>query len=345
MKTNRWRLRGLSVGSIHPVFFVLVLALAGASGLFDPVAAQQRPRRVEPSQQKQLPPIREPEDAGEAIRINSNLVAVPVSVTNAAGEPVDNLSVDNFLLEEDGTPQSVQLLGLPGKTPIEMALLFDVSGSVHDRFQFQLQAAARFLRSVLTPVDHVSIFSIGLTPKLVVERTPSVETAVAGTANLAPTREATAFYDAVGRAAEYLGERGEPGVRRVIVVISDGEDNQSERFRLRETLRELQRNDCLFYSINPSGPGIRLNRISIKGQDSMLALAADTGGVAFLPDKPEELDRIFRQIASELQTQYLLGYYSTNEAADGGFRRISARIANRPELRVRFRQGYYAPRE
>jgi VWFA-related protein len=149
----------------------------------------------------------------------------------------------------------------------------------------------------------------------------------------------------VAAAAQYLGQQSTPGVRRVLVVISDGEDNQSERFRLEGTLRELQRNDCIFYSINPSGPSIRLNKISQRGHDGMVALAAETGGVAFLPDKLEELDRIFRQIAAELQTQYLLGYYSTNEASDGKFRRITVRVPQRQDLRVRSRQGYYAPKE
>jgi Ca-activated chloride channel family protein len=352
MKAAHWR----KYRSMAAIVLLLLAALS-------PAAYPQRPRRVDvPEKSPASPGIQDPkpspknpqrpaektkpdEDPGEAIKINSSLVAVPVSVTDAAGLPVQNITAEQFRLEEEGTVQSVSLLGQPGQTPIELALLFDVSGSVQERYHFEQQAAARFLRTVMKPADHVAVFSIGLTPKLVVQRTKNVEQAITGTMNIGPTKEATAFYDSVGRAAQYLGEGANPGVRRVIVVISDGEDNQSEKFRLEETLRELQRNDCLFYSINPSGPGIRLNKISMKGHDAMIALAAETGGVAFLPDKLEDLDRIFRQIATELQSQYLLGYYSTNEATDGKFRRITARINGRPELRVRFRQGYYAPRE
>ncbi len=322
--------------------------------------AQGRPRRVTPeprqSQPKPdpakeqkpaatTPPKRDDVEETEAIRISSNLVTVPVSVTDSSGQPVRSLTAQDFQLDEEGARQTISLVGQPGQTPVELALLFDVSGSVNERFRFEQQAAARFLRAVIKPNDLVSVFSIALSPALIVARTRDVEAAVAGAMTLGPTKEPTAFYDAVGLAAQYLGKSAAQGSRRVLVVISDGEDNQSERFHLEAALRELQRNDCLYYSINPSGPSIRLNKISQKGQDSMIALAAETGGVAFLPQQLEDLDNIFRQIAGELQAQYLLGYYSTNETTDGKFRRITARVAGRAELRVRSRQGYYAPRE
>ena len=305
------------------------------------------PQTPPPSTEK--PPTQPPrqviEESSEAIRISSNLVSVPVSVTDATGQPVKNLSLQQFQLDEEGQKQTISLLGEPGKTPVDLALLFDVSGSVHEKFRFEQQAAAKFLRTVAKPDDLMSVFSIALRPRMVVPRTPDLELAVAGTVSLSPTKEPTAFFDAIATAAQYLGKNGTPGARRVLIVISDGEDNLSERFHLEEALTELQRNDCLFYSINPSGPSIRLNKVSQKGQDAMIALAAETGGVAFLPEKLEDLDTIFRQIAGELQAQYILGYYSTNEATDGKFRRITARISGHPELRVRARQGYYAPRE
>jgi len=168
--------------------------------------------------------------------------------------------------------------------------------------------------------------------------------AVAAALAVNPTKEATAFFDTVVEAAQYLGKTAEPGSRRVIVVISDGEDTVSENYRLGDALKELQQADSLFYSINPSGPSIRLNKISIKGQEGMISIASATGGAAFLPDGNEALDIVFRQIAAELQAQYLLGYYAPDERADGGFRQIAARVPKRPELRVRARKGYYAPK-
>jgi Ca-activated chloride channel family protein len=234
-------------------------------------------------------------------------------------------------------------LGEPGKVPTEIALLFDVSGSIHGQFRFEQEAAVRFINQVLKPSDSVSIFSIGVKPKLVKSRTASSEEAINGLMTLEAVKEPTAFFDTVVDAALYLGKNAEGGSRRVIIVISDGEENYSERFKLNDALRELQKNDCLFYSINPSGQALSLNSVSIKGQSGMEAMSAQTGGKAFVPETVRHLEAVFHQIAEELQAQYLLGYYSTDERADGGFRPITVRAPKRPDLRLRARQGYYAP--
>ena len=288
---------------------------------------------------------KESESGGDTFRINSNLVAVPVSVTDANGEPMRKLRAEDFQLEEEGQPQQLQSLGEPGKTPLELALLFDVSGSVRERFEFEKLAATRFLKEVLKPVDTVAVFSIGFDAKLVGPRTSSLDKISAELNTLEPTKEGTAFFDTVVKAARYLGDNAAAGSRRVVVVISDGEDNHSETNRLADAQRELQRSDTLFYAINPSGPSIRLNRISMRGHNGMSTLAAETGGAAFLPDHDEDLEKVFRQIAAELQAQYLLGYYSTNEANDGKFRRIKIQLPKRLDLRIRARQGYYAPKD
>jgi Ca-activated chloride channel homolog len=299
------------------------------------------PSAAQPPKKAEAPPAQEQDIS---IKINSSLVAVPVSVTDASGEPVRNLGAEDFQIEEEGKSQQVVALGEPGKTPVELTLLFDVSSSVYERFQFQQQAASRFLQEVLKPNDAASIFTIGLRPKLVHPRVVGVDKAIAAAMAVNPTKEATAFFDTVVEAAQYLGKTAEGGSRRVIVVISDGEDTVSENNKLPDALMEVQRADCLFYSINPSGPSIHLNKISIKGHDGMVSLASTTGGAAFLPDGAAALDKVFRQIAAELQAQYLLGYYAPDERADGAFRRITVRVPKRPDLRVRARKGYYAPK-
>lgn len=286
-----------------------------------------------------------PEIEAEPIRINSNLVVVPVSVTDGYGNPIRDLKAEDFEMEEDSVTQQIQTLGEPGKTPIDLSLLFDVSRSIRNRFDFEREAAGRFLRVVMKPGDGVSVFSIGTGPKLSIPRTTDVEAAVAATAAIQPTDESTAFFDTVVKAARYMSDNATPGTRRVMVILSDGEDTNSERFRLGDAQRDLQRSDCLFYAINPSGPSIRLNKISTKGHEGMVRLAGDTGGLAFLPDKIEDLTQVFNQIAAELQAQYLLGYYSTNEANDGKFRKIGVRVPKRADLRIRARQGYYAPKD
>ncbi len=303
--------------------------------------SQQKPK--DPQDPKK--PGKQPDPEPETIRIDSRLVTVPVSVTDANGNPIRNLTAEDFVVEEDGVTQQVQTLGEPGKTPIEMVLLFDVSRSIRNRFDFEREAASRFVNQVLKPGDGISIFAIGTVPKLAVPRTDNVEKAVAGAMAIQPTEDSTAFHDTVVKAAQHISDSSNPEVRRVMVVLSDGEDTNSVRFKLGDSLRELQRAECLFYSINPSGPSIFLNRISIKGQDGMFKLATDTGGMAFLPDKLEDLTQVFNQITAELQAQYLLGYYSTNESTDGKFRRIKVKAAKNHELRIRARSGYFAPKD
>ncbi|HTG16954.1 MAG TPA: VWA domain-containing protein [Blastocatellia bacterium] len=319
----------------------LTPATGGASGLpptlCDPAIGGQSLPQNKPAQNP-------PQDQDEAIRLTSRLVLVPVSASDAAGKPVRDLTADDFAIEEEGRPQPIVSLGEPGKVPTEIALLFDVSVSIHAQFTFEQQAAVRFIKEVLKPSDAVSVFAIGTTPNLVKPRTTSSEEAITGVMSVAPIKAATAFFDSVVEAALYLGKNADPGSRRVLIVISDGEENFSKTNKLNDALRELQKNDCLFYSINPSGAAISLNnKISLKGQSFMEAMSSQTGGKAFVPEKITDLEAVFRQIAEELQAQYLLGYYSTDKRADGGFRQIAVRAPKRPDLRLRARQGYYAP--
>lgn len=112
-----------------------------------------------------------------------------------------------------------------------------------------------------------------------------------------------------------------------------------------EVQRELQKADAAFYSINPSGPGLRLNIISQRAQDGMEQLATSTGGTSFVPEKLSDLDAVFRQIAAELRSQYLLQYYSKSEAPIGTFLPIGVQVPQQVDLRVRARQGYYVKRK
>jgi Ca-activated chloride channel homolog len=331
-------LRSLSLSISLILLTGLALPIASANlGPFDPNIVGQSSSRT--------PTAPEPvQDQEGAIRLSSRLVQVPVSASDAQGRPVKDLKVEDIVIEEEGRAQRVVALGEPGKTPVEMALLFDVSGSVHGQFAFQQQAAVQFIREVLKPGDAVSLFSIGLTPKMVKARATGGGEAIAGILSIGPLKEATAFFDSVVEAAHYLDKTADAGSRRVLVVISDGEENFSKSNTLSDALRELQKSDCLFYSINPSGGGIRLNIVSLKGQGFMEALASQTGGKAFNLARVEELESVFRQIAEELQAQYLFGYYSTDERTDGGFRRITVRAPKRADLRIRARQGYYVPK-
>jgi VWFA-related protein len=173
-------------------------------------------------------------------------------------------------------------------------------------------------------------------------------------------------------AAKYLLEKSAERHRRVILVISDGDDNYSnivkdltvaeyrasqkgevtsavayqnllERRRraVLEVQRAVQQSDAAFYSINPGGPSVHLNIISTRAQNAMAAVAQSTGGTAYVPNSEQDLERVFNEVGAELRGQYLLQYYSNSQTTGGQFRRIAVTLPVRSELRVRARQGYY----
>ena len=309
-------------------------------------------------------PVEESLDETDVVRVTSNLVVVPVAVTDAAGNAVQGLRKEDFQLEEEGRAQELQAVGDAEQVPLDIVILFDISSSVtaKDFFARQQEAAARFLRLVMKPSDRAAVVTIADKPALVQPLAPS-ETAAATMLKIPAATRATptAFYDSVSFAAKYLGENAPGSHRRVILAVTDGDDNFStavreqtvaeyeaqrkaeaqeasrpvgERAAARRDLqsrhqravqgvqRAVQGADAVFYSINPGGPSVRLNEISTRAQTGMQTVADSTGGTAYVPARNEELDAIFRQVAAELRAQYLLQYLSNNQAAAGKFLRI-----------------------
>lgn len=361
--------------------FLLVWALAFLFSAASVQAQRPNPRDLprEPPPPMPRPTPKEPSDKDyEVVRTTSNLIVVPVSVTDSAGQPVLGLTKEIFRLEEEGRTQEIAQIGDPEQVPLDIVILFDASSSVTQKnfFTFQQQAAVRFLKQVMKPVDRAAVFVIADKPQLVQPLAPA-ETAfkmlLAIPAATVPTP--TAFYDSVTTAAKYLAQNAPSQHRRVIVALSDGDDNFSTQIRdmsvaearlaakgeqtpaesrrllqerhrraVLDVEREVQRDDAVFYSINSGGPSVRLNEISTRAQAGMQQLAETTGGNSFVPDKIENLDAVFQQIAAELRSQYLLQYYANSDAPPEKFLRIKVTIPTRPELRIRARQGYYPKR-
>jgi len=312
----------------------------------------------------------------DVVRVSSNLVMVPVSVVDAKGQAVQGLKVGDFRLEEEGRPQEIAEIGDPEQVPLDIALLFDVSSSVSqkDFFGFQQNAAATFLKQVMKPADKAAIFTITDTPTLIQPLT-SADSAAAKVLKIpaATSPVPTAFYDTVSAAARYLMENSPGRHRRVILVLSDGDDNYSNQIKnlsvaearaanennqttaaaarvglqgqhrraVLDVQQAVQKADVTFYSVNPGGPSVHLNQISTRAENGMEAIAEATGGTAFVPDGAKDLEGVFRQVAAELRGQYLLQYYANAESAAGQFRRIKVIVPPHPEVRVRARQGYY----
>jgi len=356
---------------------IFFYALAGVN----PAAAQRLkdlPPPPPPPRLKPTPtptPVPPPKDEDvDVIRVTSNLVMVPVSVVDANSQPLLGLKVTDFRVEELGREQTLTDLGNPDQVPLDIAILFDISSSVSQKgfFQFQQRAAASFLRQVMKPTDRAAVFTIADQPLMVAPLSPA-DTAAARIQQIpaATAPVPTAFYDTVSAAAKYLIEKSEERHRRVILVISDGDDNFSSMVKdltkaeaianlngevtpaaakrsldarraraVIEVQKGVQQADAAFYSINPGGTSVRLNMISTRAQNAMQAIADSTGGNAFVPDGERDLERVFNEIAAELRGQYLLQYYS-NSQTGAQFRSIKVSVPLRPELRVRARQGYY----
>ena len=256
----------------------------------------------------------------EVIKVSSRLVEVPVSVTDATtGQPVQGLTANDFRISEEGRAQKVENVGTADVVPLEIVILFDISASTDAMFKFEQDTAAKFLQDVLRPNDRATVFTVGAKPVLVQPR-DTAEKATAAIKAITPTKEFTAFYDSVSAAAEYLRQNAPEHTRRVVVVISDGEDTNSTRIasaiqngyrkagqdvnklddkalyqltvanrdaasksERSRVSRELQDADTVFYSINPAGSSYQLNKMSSFGQENMQQFADQTGGSAFLP--------------------------------------------------------------
>jgi Ca-activated chloride channel homolog len=334
---------------------------ANASGA--PQANSSAPRPTPAPQQKQTPtpsptPTETIADDDEVVRVTTNLVVVPVSVTDGKGEAIQGLKKEDFRLEEDGRAQELASLGNAEQVPLDIAVLIDTSSSVRERFDFEKQAAAAFLKTVLKSGDRAAVFAIADKPGFVQALT-TVDEASSKLLAIPPPPEHrfTAFFDTVIESAKYL-EKNAPGSRRrVIVALTDGDDtarilaaslvdSKEKQMGLlqqsqQQMLREVQRADAVFYSINPSGQTMHLNVRTARSQEGMSQLALATGGNAFVPAKLDDLDAVFRQIANELRAQYLLQYQSNADATAGKFMKIKVQLPSRSGTTIRARQGYY----
>jgi Ca-activated chloride channel homolog len=370
---------GVGAKLLRPAFLLGVLALFLFVSLAAAVQAQgvkDMPPPPPAWKAKPTPTPKPPEqEVLDVVRVSSNLVMVPVSVTDPQGNAVQGLSLPDFRLIEEGKQQEITQLGDPEQVPLAIALLFDISSSTSQKgfFASQQKAAATFLKLVMKPADKAAIFTITGEPA-VVQPLASAETSAAKMLTIPAATEAvpTAFYDTVIAAAKYLETNAPSNFRRVIVVLSDGDDNFSSIIRelskadakaqlsgelVPATLRAglqarhrsavtqvqqaVQRADAIFYSVNPGGPSVKLNQISMRAEAGMEAIAETTGGTAFVPESDQDLERVFRQVAAELRGQYLLQYYANQDAPESQFRRIQVSVPARGDVRVRARQGYY----
>lgn len=292
---------------------------------------QSRPRRATEPQQDEKP-----------IKLKADLVTVITSVTDAAGNQINDLSQKDFEVYEDNTPQDIAGFYREGQLPLRLIFLFDTSGSIRHRFDFEQRAAAQFFRNLMRPGDQAALMSVSTESKIELQLTPDVEQLVNAIGQL-KAEGATALYDGIITAARYL--RPSAG-RHVMVVLSDGTDTVSTS-TLTRALAEAQRSDMTIYAVHSTGVPLSANVRDLAGEFELKAMCEDTGGHAFFPpiyeDQKKEardLDEIYKRLAAEVRAQFVLTYYTKSEPGPGTFRPIRVEV-KRPGVQVRARRGYY----
>lgn len=280
-------------------------------------------------------------DSVLTIRKRVSEVDVLFIATDRHGKFVRNLNQGDFtILDDHKPPQSIVNFRRETDLPIELGLLVDTSGSVRGRFDFEQEAAVSFLQRTLRPnFDRAFVMGFSSHSQLTQDFTDNVKLLETGVRSL-QDGGGTALYDAVYRACrdKLIKDKADHPVRRAIVVVSDGEDNQSEYSRA-QAIEMAQRAEVIIYAISTDDSGLIL-----RGDKALQQLADATGGRAFFPYKMKDIKNSFAAIEDELRSQYVVSYRPADFDADGRYRSIEI-SALKKDLQVRARRGYYAPRQ
>ncbi len=331
--------------------FALTLVLLGTPC----VSAQQPPNPGNPppaAPQEQL-------QKGPTIPIQVNLVDVLFTVLDRRNKLVPALDKQDFKIFDDNTPQDIRYFSKQSDLPLRIGMLVDTSNSIRDRLKFEQDAANNFLFSVLRRnKDEAFVMTFDDEPQVIQGftgdtgqlRDEILRTRAGG---------GTAVYDAIYEAcADQLSHPPRPPgdqpdvVRRVMILISDGEDNLSTHTRA-EAIEMAQRTSVVIYTISTSIQWVTLDDPSkeksgnrkyhlTEGDKILQDLAEETGGRSFYPYHVDDLDQSFQDIGEELRNQYSIAYNPTNHALDGRYHKIKIEILEHKGYQARARRGYYA---
>jgi len=251
------------------------------------------------------------------------------------------LKADQFKILDNNKPAK-QIVSFDAQTdlPLQVGLLIDASNSIRDRFLFEQQAASEFLRQVIRPdSDKAFVLAFDEVAEITQEFTNNIDKLTSGVKRIR-AGGGTAMWDAVFYACRdrLLKEPHTGPVRKVIILVSDGDDNQSRVLR-QEAIEMAERAEVIIYAISTN-----LSNIHDSGDHNLAMLTEATGGKAFFPFKLQDLADDFQDIQGELRSQYSVVYKPDDFAANGLFRPIQI-IPESKKLKVRARKGYYAAKE
>lgn len=343
---------------IKSIAFLFALVLL-AAGLLLAQQPQQTPANPAPTAAAKPQEQETPQKSPTTIRAQVNLVDVLFTVLDRRNKLVSNLEKEDFKVLDDNLPQDIRYFSKQSDLPLRIGMLLDTSNSIRDRLKFEQDAANNFLFSVLRRnKDEAFVMTFDDEPEIVqaftsdtgVLRDKILRTRAGG---------GTAVYDAIFEAcvSQLNHPPRPPGdqpdvVRRVMILISDGEDNLSSHTRS-EAIEMAQRTSVVIYTVSTSTQWVTLDDSNkektgnrkyhlTEGDKILQDLAEETGGRAFFPYHVDDLDQSFQDIGEELRSQYSLAYNPTNHSFDGRYHKIRIDVPDHKGYQVRARRGYYA---
>src|SRR5437899_7410052 len=320
-----------------------------------PDAKPQAPQPTQPAAAKQEPT----QQSDQTIKSVVNLVDVLFTVLNRRNKLVPELEKSDFKIWDDKYPQEIRYFSKQSNLPLRIGMLLDTSNSIRDRIKFEQDASINFLFSVLRRnKDEAFVMTFDDEPQVIQAFTSDTG---AWRDEIMRTRAGggTAIYDAVYEAcSKQLNHPPRPPgdqpdvVRRVMILISDGDDNLSTHTRS-EAIELAQRTSVVIYTISTSTQWVSLsetdpNKTSdrkyhlTEGDKILQDLAEETGGRAFFPYHVDDLDQSFQDIGDELRNQYSIAYLPANYVLDGRYHKIRIEVPEHKGYQVRARRGYFA---
>ena len=310
-----------------------------------PAPAPEAPPAAKPADAPKTAPgetsktSQDEDESVATIRRTVNEVNVVFTVTDKHGRYVRDLKKEDFKIIDDSKPAAeIRSFHAEADLPLQVGLLIDASNSIRDRFKFEQLAAIEFLnQTIRRKYDQAFVVGFDVTPEVTQDFTDDTEALAQGVRQLRPGG-GTALYDALYFAcrdkllkAEYKGP-----VRRAIILLSDGDDNQSHVTR-EEAIEMAQRAEVIVYTISTN-----LSGTSHHGDKVLERIAEDTGGRSYVPFQITEVSNAFVSIQEELRSQYAISYKPADFKPDGRYHTIGV-FAQAKGLHVRSRRGYFAP--
>jgi VWFA-related protein len=276
------------------------------------------------------------------LRVDTNLVLIPVSVTDPLNRFVTGLERENFKIFEDKVEQTISQFASED-APLSVGLVFDTSNSMGSKLQKSRQAAAQFFKTA-NPEDEFFLVQFNDRPELVIPFTSNPEE-IQNRLTFTQAKGRTALLDGIYLAMNYMKKAKNP--RKAVLVISDGGDNSS-RYTESEIKNLVREADVQLYAIGIFEPIGARGRTAeeLSGPGLLSELAEQTGGKHFAIENINELPDVAAKIGIELRNQYLIGYSPKNQDRDGKYRKVQVKLIQPrglPPLRPSWRQGYYAP--